>query len=108
MSKFKTLKKLVRTHESFETLANRKWFIQWLKKNMHIYNEFERYAEALHKNGKRKRYSSKAIVERMRWDTLFMEEQPSDFKISNNCTSYLSRLVMIKNPYLEGMFATRG
>lgn len=73
---------------------------------MHIYNEFERYAIDLYTNGRRERYGSKMIVERMRWDTQF-KEMSEDFKINNNVTSYLARLVMLERPLLDGMFQMR-
>ena len=105
---YKELKNLMRSNEEmFDKLENRQWFLLWLKDNISIYNEFERYSIYLSEHGKRTRYSARAIIHRMRWDTLIKEKEPTEFKISNNCTPYLARITMLANPRLAGMFQLR-
>ena len=79
------------------------WFYEWLKTNMHIYHTFEDYTWE-HKLRMSKHYfSARAIIEIMRWNTL-SKDSTIDFKISDHCMPYLARLVMLRNPELEGMF----
>lgn len=95
-----------KNQDAFEGLANTGWFRDWLESNMHIYNEFERYAFDIKLHGKREYYSARMIIHRLRWDTLF-REGASEFKINNNCTPYLARLAMLANPSLMGLFKLR-
>lgn len=83
------------------------WFKEWIQDNLHIYNEFERHAFHLKREGKRDFYSARAIMEQMRWETLFKEVGSADYKINNNSIPYLSRLVMLENLELDGMFQLR-
>lgn len=82
-------------------------FKDWLTKNIHVFNEFERYAVDLKTNGRKDKYSARAIIQRLRWDTYF-QENDSEWKISNTSTPYMSRLVMHINPFLNEMFRTKG
>ena len=72
-----------------------------------MYDEFERNALKLRIDGKRKYYSIRAILHKIRWDTLFCENDDSGYKISNYVTPYISRLLMISNKDLSGMFKTK-
>lgn len=109
MDQYAYLKKLIRNNpDVFSMLRKKVWFLRWLKKNLHIYNEFERQSIYLRTRGKRKNYSARAIAHKLRWDSHFTEDSSSDFKISNDCTSWLARLVMLANPTLNGLFRTRG
>lgn len=93
--------------EVFEYTVRKGWFRDWLKDNMHLYNEFETNAFYLRREGKRTRYSARAIIHKMRWDTLFKEKEPTEFKINDHSTPYLARLVMLSNRELDGMFQLR-
>lgn len=88
----------------FATLCDTGWFKGWLYKNIHIYYEFEEIALMLKSKGKRDYYSGWAIINHLRWETNFSEKPPSDYKISNDCIAYLTRLTMLSNPSLDGMF----
>ena len=55
-----------------------------------------------------KRYSAKALTERIRWHyDLKHGPQDESFKVNNNYTSYLARMAMNREPRLEGFFETR-
>ena len=109
MSDFHTLKRVIRMNpDQFRPLKKNRWFITWLKDNMHIYEAFHKYAIDLRVNGCRKYYSARSIIHRMRWDTYYREAQPSKFKVQDHCTPYLARLVMLTNPQLKGMFSIKG
>lgn len=91
----------------FRYLKRNTWFREWLQANLHLYDEFERYAIEIRTYGKREHYGARVVLERMRWDTLFQETDPGDYKINDHCTPYLARLAMLANPQLEGMFELR-
>ena len=67
-------------------------FFHWLSKNQPIYDEFERRALRVALIG-RKRYSAKAIVETIRYDT-DLRQTDKLFKIDNRMTSGMARLWM--------------
>ena len=69
--------------------------IAYHKANPQIYAMFKRFTnEAI--RSKRPRYSSKMIVERIRWETMIKAEH--GYKISNCMTAFYSRLWMLENP----------
>ena len=74
-------------------------------KNPHIYALFLRFAYEA-KNRGHKRFSSKSIIERIRWETNVMTTDKM-FKISNNLTPYYSRRLMAENRAFEGFFSTK-
>lgn len=79
-------------------------FIYWLKDNQKIYSHFRGFALAAIK-AKRKRFSCYMIRERVRWYTNV--EYGGEFKISNNLTPYLSRLLSADIPVLDKIFARK-
>ena len=84
----------------------RKDFIEWFPLNMHVIEAFERYAIELKRNGNREYYSIKAILERLRWDSM-LEDSALDYKLNNNHAACISRILMRLNPELDGMFQLR-
>ena len=84
----------------------RKQFMEWWPTNMHVIEAFERYAIELKRNGNREYYSIKAILERLRWDSM-LEASALDYKLNNNHAACISRILMRLNPELDGMFQTR-
>ena len=84
----------------------RKQFMEWWPTNMHVIEAFERYAIQLRRSGKREYYSIKAILERLRWDSM-LEDSALDYKLNNNHAACISRILMRLNPELDGMFQTR-
>lgn len=81
-------------------------FIQWLRENTHVVGQFLTYAQMLNRHGGREYYSAYCIRERIRWDTL-VTENGTEFKLSNNMTPFIARLVMEIDPSLKGMFRTK-
>lgn len=51
---------------------------------------------------RRSRFSAKAIVERMRWETAVKDG--SDLKISNAVTAYMAKRFIKEHPEHEGLF----
>ena len=73
-----------------------------------VYRELRRRAFLLQQRGW-KRYSIKGIWEVMRFDFAMSWGRPSGgFKLNNNYTAYYARLLMEREPELEGFFETRG
>ena len=86
----------------FFLLKKTDWFVDtWLKDNMHVYHAFEEHAKML--KPIRNFYSARTIVHKLRWDH-WIREDNSKFKVSDHCSAYLARVVMRRNPELEGMF----
>ncbi len=67
-------------------------FWHWLEKNEHIYRAFKVRAFRMALTG-RKRYSARAIVHSIRWET-DLKDSKIEFKINNNYISGLARLFM--------------
>lgn len=70
-----------------------------------IYALFERLALQVIATG-RKRYSSDAILHRIRWH-FQIERGDDDFKCNNNWTAALARWFMAQHPEHAGFFETR-
>lgn len=81
-------------------------FMRWLPDNYHVLRAFGRYALMLREKGRRDRYSAYTIRERLRWDTL-ISEVGTEYKISNNHTPFIARLIMKITPALDGLFTTK-
>lgn len=104
---FDDLKKIIEDNAVvFSDVTNIAWFLDWLKDNTFIYDEFESYALQLKHSGKHSQYSARAIIHKMRWDRLFTDVG-SKYKINFNCTPYMARLAMIKNKELTNLFIKR-
>ena len=84
----------------------RKAFIEWFPENMHVIEAFERYALELKRTGNREYYSTRAILERLRWDSL-VEDSALEYKLNNNHAACIARILMRLNPELNGMFQLR-
>ena len=71
-------------------------FFRWIEFNSHIWIQFEKYANQM--AAKREGYSARTIIEVMRWNSDFREQQCKPlFKLSNNMTPGLARLWMFKH-----------
>lgn len=81
-------------------------FIKWYPHNMHVINAFEKEAVFLRVHGKRDRYSCYTIREKLRWDSL-LKENTEDYKLNNNFSPCIARVLMFLNPHLNGMFHIR-
>ena len=82
----------------------RRDFINWLKENPKIYFAFRHFAMEAIKQ-KRSRFSCYMIRERVRWYTNI--EWGGEFKISNNVTPYMNRLLPMDIPILDKIFSKK-
>jgi hypothetical protein len=81
-------------------------FWDWLDQNQHIYDAAVRVA----RQGKRigyDRWSVQGVMEILRWQTKIRENAHGPLKINHNARSGLARLIMAREPDLEGFFETR-
>jgi hypothetical protein len=79
-------------------------FVNWLADNPKMYRAFRAFAlDAVAK--KRTRFSAYMIRERVRWYTNI--EYGGRFKISNNVTPYIARLLALDVPILDKVFAKK-
>jgi len=79
-------------------------FIHWVEDNEEMYVAFRAFAlDAVAK--KRTRFSAYMIRERVRWYTNI--EYGGRFKLSNNLTPYISRLLALDVPILDKIFAKK-
>jgi len=85
---------------------HREAFMNWLPNNTHVVTAFGKYAKQLKQKGNREYYSAYCIRERLRWDSM-VSEVGTEYKISNNNTPFISRLIMRMDPELRGMFRTK-
>ena len=74
---------------------------------MHVIRGMWKYAVQLRTTGTRTHYSIYAIRERLRWDSMLREEG-TEYKISNNITPHVARLLMVSDKRLAGMFKVKG
>ena len=81
-------------------------FLKWLPDNIHIVDAFGKYALQLREKGNRDYYSAYAIRERLRWDSM-ISEVGTDYKISNNVTPFVARLLMRMDGRLIGIFRVK-
>lgn len=80
-------------------------FAEYHADNPKVFEKFVAYAEQL-KTAGRTRIGAKAIVERIRWDSL-VAAIDGQFKVNNNYTSRYVRLVAKSRPDLASLFAVR-
>ena len=82
---------------------------QWVtfhRDNPDVYSLFQGYAYQLIANG-HKNGGAKAVMERIRWESMVSKGSKYDFKINNNYASFYARLFMAQNPDHNGFFRTR-
>ncbi|WP_398472934.1 hypothetical protein [Tardiphaga sp.] len=72
----------------------------WMERHPAVYQLFCKFA--LEIANKRNRFSAKAIVERLRWETAV--QGGADFKIANAVTTYLARRFMLEHPEHASLF----
>lgn len=90
-------------HDPAESLDTR--FRHFITANPHVVDAFIAFALQLRAAGIR-RYSAKAVVERLRWESA-VRGHGDDFAWNNNWTSRLARLAADRCPALKGMFEFR-
>ncbi len=79
-------------------------FQNWLRHNRSLYSAFEE--KALRMAKLRKRYSARAIIHVIRWETELRDADVT-FKCNNNWTPMMARLFMERFPCYDKFFETR-
>ena len=80
-------------------------FAEWARENPHIIEMYLKYSREVSNSGRR-RYGIKAITERVRWH-VNVQTNGDEFKINNNHSAPMARLLVKLDPSLEGLFETR-
>lgn len=88
-----------------ESKFTQKAFNSFHRDNPSVYKSFVRFA--LEAARRRPYFSARAIIQRMRWETMIEENSKSTFKLSNNWVAYYARKFMKDYPQHEGFFRTR-
>lgn len=81
-------------------------FWPWLDSNWHIYHASLKIVRTAQSFG-RKRWGMHGVLEVLRWNTMHADGVDSPLKINNNASAGLSRLLMAREPGLDGFFRTR-
>lgn len=98
---------LQRHPDLFDDVSKGDWFMgEWL---LHdgapaIVAHVERLALVAVNRGKR--YGINTLIEVTRWETGH-DEDSGEFKVNNDIAPYVSRLLMVSYPVLQGYFYTR-
>lgn len=79
-------------------------FSEYHEKNPQVYVLFKKYAQMALDRGFKK-FSAKAIFERLRWH-YSVETEGDEFKLNNNYTAYYARKLMAE-PEFMGFFELR-
>ena len=85
-------------------MVTQKDFEKHLQESPHIYELFEKFALEAAKY--RKKFSSQAILERIRWET-FAYDNNSRYKISHNWRSFYAKKFMDEHPEYGNFFTSR-
>lgn len=81
-------------------------FPGWLEKNLHIWERFEREANAVYAAGRR-HYSARTIGEFMRHETALKSANDGEWKLNNNRWPDLARVYLMLYPERQGFFELR-
>jgi len=94
-------------HSVLQEIDDVTWagFKKYFVKNTDIWRLFVKFAIYAKGKGKTK-YSAKAIIERARWECE-LEGGSGDYKINNNWTSCMARLLVAKSPDFKDFFEFR-
>lgn len=81
-------------------------FEQFHTENPRVYTTLVRLArEWINRTGRQK-LGIKTLYERARWEIALATSDP-DYKLNNNFTAYYARLIMHREPDLDGLFDLR-
>ena len=80
-------------------------FKEYHDKNPQVFEMFKRFSQEAKQAGFKK-FSAKAVFERMRWYT-DIETKGEPFKLSNNYHAYYARKLMEEVPEFDGFFRTK-
>jgi len=86
--------------------ARVKEFFKFHNENPEIYQLFKQFAKEMRDTG-RSKYSSKAIMERIRWHYDIRARGREEFKINNNYTAMYPRIMIVDDNSWLGFFNLR-
>lgn len=78
-------------------------FVEWLPKNHHVWEAFEREAFKIIGAGF-KHYSARTIIHVIRHHSAITQNDGAPWKISNNSSPYLARLFALVHPEFARLF----
>lgn len=81
-------------------------FEKFDQENPHVYALFKKYSKMAKDRGY-KRFSAKAVFERLRWYYAFETKSNDEFKLNNSYTAYYARKLMSEFPEFADFFETR-
>jgi hypothetical protein len=81
-------------------------FVEFHRKNPHVYNELERLALLLWNKRHPSRMGVKMLWETMRYNVALRTEG-DEYKLNNNFHSLYARLLIRQQPHLEGVIELR-
>ena len=82
-------------------------FYEWLKLNLHVWERFEREANAIWNAGRR-HYSARTIGEVLRHESALKAEADGEWKLNDHRWPCMARLWLALNPERVGFFELRG
>lgn len=82
-----------------------KRFWEFHKQNPHVYDELVKMTRQLKQRGHRK-VGMQMLFEVLRWNSM-MRTVSNDYKLNNDFCSRYARIIMEREPDLEGIFETR-
>lgn len=81
-------------------------FLMWVGSNEPVIELFLRFAREAKAAGKG-HFGIGAIAERVRWEVFIYRKEAAPWKINNSYRSRLARLLVKRDPSLEGLFEFR-
>lgn len=96
----------VREFAARRSTAFRADFIEWLSANLHIWERFEKEANAIYARN-RKHYSARTIGEYLRHETALKESPENEWKLNDHRWPDLARLYLLLYPERAGFFELR-
>ena len=81
-------------------------FLEFHQAHPDVYALFKRFTLEVFRRGHR-RFGARAIWERMRWHLAIDVADEAAHKLNDHFVPYYARLVMLRNPHLDGMFSRR-
>jgi hypothetical protein len=81
-------------------------FRLWVFANERIIQMFLRFAQQAKGTG-HKKVGIKAIAERVRWEVFIERKEADPYKINNSYVSRIARLLVQRDPSLDGLFEFR-
>lgn len=82
-------------------------FTEFHQKNPHVYRALVRLARRFIEATGRRNLGMQRLIEIARWDEQIRTRGEEDFEVNNSFCPYFSRLIMLRETDLNGVFETR-